>query len=249
MMHPPLSGALAAGLGAMLVLAPAARAQPAPRVIPLATRPMDERLLGEGGPSPVSGHYLVGLQWGGTPRLFDPNAVGAVIPPSLAGRTVCVSLASEDGRYVARNVYHVPTDAIGAARFDTPTQYDKVLGAYPFESMAVLIREASTCDDIAAAPLLPATAHPPAPGAASTLTVFLNAEPQGIEVELRHGGQIVAVAPPCTTDPARTRIAYTTSCLLTLPAAAPRGDYALAVRKREHFAVSTTLYPLSSDWP
>ena len=83
-------------------------------VLPLATESYEESFQDN---PPIGGNLLVGLSWDTSPGLFNPAEIRVELVPTLPVRSVCVSVASQDGRYASRNLYRIPDDAVAVPSF------------------------------------------------------------------------------------------------------------------------------------
>jgi len=211
--------------------------------------PMFERLIGDSSPSPVVGNFVVGMRWGDASNFFDPKSIGTTLPAYVGGHSVCVNIASEDGRYFARNLYRVPPGATGLTLLDTPTKYYDALKHFPAANMAVMIRLADSCETSHPGGFLPANigGSGSVPGSAPALTVFVNADPEDIQVRLMRGDRAVGAAAVCSTDPSHIRIAFTSRCVVSVPGDLVAGGYTIEIAKQERFKTEVTRIPLFRD--
>ncbi len=138
MFVPPawLRAAAFSAVAAALPAAPAASQQAAPAgaVAPLGT-PRETFLSA----AEISGSIVVGIQLRGPTAQERPH-LSAIVPAAWQGRTMCVRLTSNDGRYVAEQAYEIGASWQGglvALTYDTtyPTQ----LRDYSASQMAVRI--------------------------------------------------------------------------------------------------------------
>lgn len=95
--------------------------------------------------APVSGRALHGISarpiaWTPLPDLAVETA------PSSSERSVCVTIASRDGRYFARNAYVIaPSPAAGIVALPIRTQHPEIFASSVADGLAVLVEEGA-CD-------------------------------------------------------------------------------------------------------
>ena len=190
----------------------------------------------------VAGSLLVGLRMHSATGTFNPLAVSIQVGPSLRGRRLCVSVASQDGMYYAENLYQVEPDAPQLSTFQTTTEYSKQLTSYPADQIAINVRAIDDCNDPSNGDLVPVQFT----GASSdpVLVAQINAEPERLAVELtRHCAPPGAAAPVkavCSTG-AGSRVAFTSVCGFHL-AGLVSGSYDLVIHLRERTRVRDIYY-------
>lgn len=213
----------------------------------LASLPFYERYDGK---APVSGMLLVGLQLGTSTAHFDPSRIGVTLPKEALGGNLCVAIASEDGRYAARNLYVVPKTAGHEALLTTEPKTPDQLKKYQAGDIAVTARATDQCESAGVGPLVPVILNSGEkpdhdPGFLDTsLMVYVNEEPERIAVRLVKGQDEVAVSGPCTTFRSHTRISFTSRCSIPIGRIVPDGTYDLELTVKGAFKALTEKYAM-----
>jgi len=200
------------------------------------------------GKAPVSGTMLVGLQLGLADHDFDPDQVGVLLPNEVLGRTICVAITSQDGRYAARNLYNVPSTASRDALLVTRPKNPVQLRQYKAGEIAVTARASDECGPAGVGPLIPVRLGPDRvanggrTGSVTALIAFINEDPERISFRLIKGRDIVAESQPCITSLSTTRIAYTSRCDVSVPGGLADGKYDIELTINGSFKPQTERY-------
>jgi hypothetical protein len=170
---------------------------------------------------------------------FNPEAVSIQVDPTLRGRRLCVSIASQDGMYYAENLYEVSAAAPPVSTFQTVTRYSTELKKYAADQIAVNVRVTEDCNAAVDGEILPSLIN--SASGDLLLVADINADPDRLAVELiRRGGSSWKAS--CSTGDG-PRVAFTSSCEFR-PSSLPAGKYDMVVHLRErtrirdiHFSV------------
>ncbi|CAN1553653.1 hypothetical protein MCEMSEM23_02296 [Rhabdaerophilaceae bacterium] len=212
----------------------------APAKLLLAGGQLLERLEG-GAAVPVSGNLLAGVQIGGSLGKFNPNSIQVSIsdPPS-AKNSICLSVASRDGRYSAKNVFHSAPKP-GITEFDFQSRFRKELMNYDDNLIAILVRESENCEGTDFGFVLPRIVSNSA--GANSLLVAVNAAAERTSVALlRDGAEIAKSA--CKADKTKVSMAFSAVCRFDEASALRSGEYVLDIRIRERFEIVSRQYSL-----
>jgi hypothetical protein len=229
-------------LGVMVASGVGAGVVAGPDRLSLARLPFYERYDGK---APVSGTLLVGLQLGTADLPFNPDRIGVMLPKEILGHNICVAIASEDGRYAARNLYIVPLKAGREALLETKPDNPVQLGKYRAGDMAIAARADDECSPAGVGPFVPAFAGAgSSPDNGVSLVAYVNEDPERIAVRLVKGQEAIAASNPCFTFRSHTRIAFTSRCEVLIAPSVPDGKYDIELTVRGIFKAQTESYPV-----
>jgi hypothetical protein len=203
----------------------------------------------------VSGSLLVGVRWDVPPGKYDPQEILVGLPSQSDISNICVELASKDGRYTAEGLFKGPKGATRQNEIGRPlrlkykTEYGAKLREYQASDIAVLVREAVSCETVKPGRVLPALVMPSgsanlkaSPGSRK-LVIYLNADPDRIHVALQSLGGKVSQA-DCKGVGESVHIAYRARCTLALPEFLAQQNYVLEIQKTESFKTVRTEFPI-----
>jgi hypothetical protein len=203
----------------------------------------------------VSGNLLVGVKWLGAAGNFDPEKITIHISPQVRGRKVCVEINSQDGRYSAENLYYIGSGTTELSHFPTGTGFSRDLAKYDSDAMAVTVRLVDSCDALEVGTILPAILKVPSAIAQSQekesssrqLVALVNAEPQKISLRLMDRQKEVGHSMGCNAAETKVKVAFTSSCTVSLDSSLPPGQYDLELLVHERFERLVKHFPVIID--
>lgn len=160
----------------------------------------------------VSGGIRAGVMYASSaPRVdFETLFVHFSTPLAEAGKQLCVSMVSLDGRYSASWRHPIPEGSTGSYRITLPSQYHAKLENLGPDDLVVLAAVADACParDMS---YIPASWGTPAK---NSLKIFLNAGTSQSRAIFQDQNQKRKVT--CNVLPVTAKIAYDTVCVLML---------------------------------
>ena len=178
---------------------------------------------------PTSGRMLVGLHLGIPSGRFDPGQIVLPARSQADGGSICLRLATRDGRYRAIANYQLPAGVAGERTLSLPTRVGEQLKTMAANDFAVNSVVAAQCDEAADGLLVPVRL----PGARGNdvLTVAVNAADGTVAARLlsADGKSLTGSAVRCVPPGPDHRIVFSHLCSLPLGASVPAGRAVLEV--------------------
>lgn len=168
---------------------------------------------------PTSGVLVAGIHVGSSEDRFSPDRLGLHLNSDLRGKSVCVRVATRDGRYRALGLYKVGSYTSTTPGLEFRSSHLSALETMPANVFAVRAVVATGCDDATAGSIVPATLSGAAP--ATRLVVLLNPGDANARIRLlsTDGAPLSGEPVRCRTVVGGPRIAFTQTCELDLSGA------------------------------